>query len=69
MFESIGQYGPVYRGPSYHEASVPWLERAVKRTSELRSKHEASWREYGFMLMSDGWTDIAHRHLIKFLVN
>jgi hypothetical protein len=31
--------------------------------------HEASWREYGCMLMSDGWTDIAHRHLINFLVN
>jgi hypothetical protein len=69
MLESIGQYGPGYRGPSYHEARVPWLERAVKRTSELRSKHEASWREYGCTLMSDGWTDTAHRHLINFLVN
>jgi hypothetical protein len=36
MLESIGQYGPRYRGPSYHEARVPWLDRAVKRTSELR---------------------------------
>jgi hypothetical protein len=40
MMESIGQYGPGYRGPSYYEARVPWLERAVKRTSTLRAKHE-----------------------------
>ena len=40
--------------PGYHEARVPWLERAVKRTSELRTKHEEAWKEYGCTLMSDG---------------
>jgi hypothetical protein len=33
MLESIGQYGPGYRGPSYHETRVPWPKRTVKRTS------------------------------------
>jgi hypothetical protein len=66
MLESIGQYGPGYRGPSYHEARVPWLERAAKRTLELRSKHEEAWKEYGCTLMSDGWTDTKHHHLINF---
>lgn len=69
MMESIGQYGPGYRGPSYYEARVPWLERAVKRTSTLRAKHEEAWKEYGCSIMSDGWTDIRQRHLINFLAN
>jgi hypothetical protein len=69
LLESIGQYGPGYRGPSYHDARVPWLDRAVNRTSELRMKHEEAWQEYGCSLMSDGWTDSRHRHLINFLAN
>jgi hypothetical protein len=67
MLESMGQYGPGYRGPSYHDARVPWLERVVNRTSDLRMKHEEAWKEYGCSLMSDGWTDTRHRHLIIFL--
>ena len=69
MMESIGQYGPRYRGSSYYEARVPWLERAVKRTSTLRAKHEEAWKEYGCSIMLDGWTDIRQRHLINFLAN
>jgi hypothetical protein len=69
MLESIEQYGPGYRGPSYHDARVPWLERAVKSTSELRSKHEEALKEYGYTIMSDGWTDTKQRHLINFLAN
>jgi hypothetical protein len=69
MLESIGQYGPGYRGPSYHDARVPWLERAVNRTSDLRTKHEEAWKEYGCSLMSDGWTDTRQCHLINFLAN
>jgi hypothetical protein len=69
MLESIGQYRPGYHAPSYHEARVPWLERVVKRTSELRSKHEESWKEYDCTLMSDGWTDTKQHHLINFLAN
>jgi hypothetical protein len=69
MLESIGQYGPGYRSPSYHEIRVPLLDRAVTRTTELRKKHEEAWKEYGCTLMSDGWTDTSHRHLINFLAN
>jgi hypothetical protein len=69
MLESIGQYGPGYRGPSYHDTRVTWLERAVNMTLELRAKHEAAWKEYSCSLMSDVWTDTRHRHLINFLVN
>jgi len=69
LIESIGQYGPGYRSPSYHDIRVPLLEKAVNRTSELRKKHEEAWKEYGCTIMSDGWTDTSHRHLINFLAN
>ncbi|GJN11792.1 hypothetical protein PR202_ga30030 [Eleusine coracana subsp. coracana] len=68
LLESIGQYGPGYRSP-YHEMRNPLLERAVEKTNELRKKHEEAWKEYGCTLMSDGWTDQRHRHLINFLAN
>jgi len=32
-------------------------------------KHEEAWKEYGCTLMSDGWTDTSHRHIINFLAN
>ena len=69
MLESIGQYGPGYRSPSYHEIRNPLLDRAVNKTEELRKKHEDAWKEYGCTIMSDGWTDTSHRHLINFLAN
>jgi hypothetical protein len=69
MLESIGQYGPGYRSPSYHEIRNPLLDRAVKKTDEVRKKHEEAWKEYGCTIMSDGWTDTSHRHLINFLAN
>jgi len=69
LLESIGQYGPGYRSPSYHEMRCPLLDRAVDRTAILRKKHEEAWKEYGCSLMSDGWTDTRQRHLINFLAN
>jgi hypothetical protein len=69
MLESIGQYGPGYHSPSMDEIREPLLERAVNKKTELRKKHEEAWKEYGCTLMSDGWTDTSHRHLINFLAN
>ncbi|GJN12741.1 hypothetical protein PR202_ga31047 [Eleusine coracana subsp. coracana] len=69
MVESIVQYGPGYHAPSYHALRVPLLEKAVKKTLTLREQHEAAWKEYGCTLMSDGWTDTRHRHIINFLAN
>ncbi|CAH9136807.1 unnamed protein product [Cuscuta epithymum] len=69
MVESIGQFGPGLKPPSYHELRVPLLEKAKKKTEKLREKHELAWKEYGCTLMSDGWSDRRNRHLINFLVN
>ncbi|CAD6244751.1 unnamed protein product [Miscanthus lutarioriparius] len=57
MCEAIGQYGPGYKPPSFHEVRVPWLGKAVEQTNKLKEKHEAAWKQYGCTLMSDGWTD------------
>ncbi|WOH04149.1 hypothetical protein DCAR_0623557 [Daucus carota subsp. sativus] len=69
MVESIGQFGPGLKPPSYHELRVPLLEKAKKETDKLRERHEKAWRQYGCTLMSDRWSDKRGRHLINFLVN
>ena len=69
MCEAIGQYGPGYKPPSYHEVRVPLLAKTVEQTNKLKEKHEAGWKQYGCTLMLDGWTDRRGRHLINFLVN
>ncbi|CAD6238113.1 unnamed protein product [Miscanthus lutarioriparius] len=48
---------------------TPLLERVVNKTTKLRKKHEEAWKEYGCTIISDGWTDTSHRHLINFLAN
>ena len=40
LLESIGQYGPRYCSPSYHDIRIPLLEKAMNRTAELRKRHE-----------------------------
>ncbi|XP_066347610.1 uncharacterized protein [Miscanthus floridulus] len=46
---------------------VPLLGKAMEQVNKIKEKHEATWKQYGCTLMSDGWTD--SRHLINFLVN
>ncbi|XP_074374697.1 uncharacterized protein LOC141715114 [Apium graveolens] len=69
MVESIGQYGPGLKPPTYHELRVPLLKKAKDETEKLKEKHEKAWKRYGCTLMSDGWTDRRGRSLINFLVN
>jgi len=69
MCETIGQYGPGYKTPSYHEVRVSLLAKTVEQTNKLKEKHEAGWKQYGCTLMLDGWTDRRGRHLFNFLVN
>jgi hypothetical protein len=69
MLEAVGQYGPGYVKPSYHDVRVPLLEKAKKSVDEIKKTHELAWTEFGCTLMSDGWTDRRGRHLINFLVN
>ncbi|KAL6512937.1 hypothetical protein OROHE_019727 [Orobanche hederae] len=69
MVESIGQYGPSLKPPTYHELRVPLLKKAKEETEKLKEKHEKAWKRYVCTLMSDGWTDRRGRSLINFLAN
>ena len=53
----------------YLQVREPLLEKAKIKNDNFKGKHEVAWKEYGFSLMSDGWTDMTGRHLINFLVN
>lgn len=69
MIESIGQFGPRLKPPSYHELRVPCLKKELEATNELMSNHMAEWAKVGCTVMADGWTDRRNRTLINFLVN
>jgi hypothetical protein len=69
MLEAVGQYGPGYVKPSYHDVRVSLLEKAKKSVDEIKKTHELAWTEFDCTLMSDGWTNRRGRHLINFLVN
>ncbi|XP_050947036.1 uncharacterized protein LOC127151431 [Cucumis melo] len=69
MIESIGQFGPGLKPPTYHELRVPCLKKKLEATNELMSSHKAEWAKVGCTVMADGWTDRRNRTLINFLVN
>ncbi|TYK03327.1 hypothetical protein E5676_scaffold6571G00020 [Cucumis melo var. makuwa] len=69
MIESIGQFGPGLKPPTYHELRVPCLKKELEATNELMSSHKAEWAKVGCTVMADGWTDRRNRTLINFLVN
>ncbi|KAA0053508.1 uncharacterized protein E6C27_scaffold190G00650 [Cucumis melo var. makuwa] len=69
LIESIGQFGPGLKPPTYHELRVPCLKKELEATNELMSSHKAEWAKVGCTIMPDGWTDRRNRTLINFLVN
>ncbi|XP_074344616.1 uncharacterized protein LOC141683761 [Apium graveolens] len=69
MIESIGQYGPGLKPPTYHDLRVPLLKKAKEEIEKLKEKHEKAWKMYGCTLMSDGWTNRRGMSLINFLAN
>ncbi|GFY97541.1 hAT dimerization domain-containing protein [Actinidia rufa] len=69
MIESIGQYGPGMKPPSYHETRVTYLKKELAHTNDLMKDHRENWVKYGCSIMADGWTDGKGRTLINFLVN
>ncbi|XP_042067400.1 uncharacterized protein LOC121810716 [Salvia splendens] len=68
--ESVGQYGPGMKPPSYHELRVPLLKKEVESVSALVKEHRDDWATYGCSIISDGWRDsVSHKEIINFLVN
>ena len=69
MIETIGQYGPGLKPPTYHQVRVPLLNKEVEHVENLMKEYEKDQNEFGCTLMCDGWTDKRGRTLINFLVN
>ncbi|XP_059632352.1 uncharacterized protein LOC132274986 [Cornus florida] len=69
VVETIGQYGPGIKPPSYHEVRVPLLRKELDNTNALMNDHREEWSKFGSSLMADGWTDKRGRTLFNFLVN
>ncbi|XP_042019102.1 uncharacterized protein LOC121766940 [Salvia splendens] len=68
--ESVGQYGPGVKPPSYHELRVPLLKKEVESVNALVKEHRDDWATYGCSIISDGWRDsVSHKEIINFLVN
>ncbi|KAA0032269.1 uncharacterized protein E5676_scaffold1327G00190 [Cucumis melo var. makuwa] len=43
MIESIGQFGPGLKPPTYHELRVSCLKKELETTNELMRSHKAEW--------------------------
>ena len=69
VIEAIGKYSPNMKPPTYHELSIPILNKEVAYTNELLSDHKESWGKHGSSIMSDGWTSRTNQSLINILVN
>ncbi|KAL4561520.1 hypothetical protein LXL04_033687 [Taraxacum kok-saghyz] len=68
MVDKIADIGYGYKAPNYHALRVNLLTDAKKSVSLLIDSYRSQWIECGCTIMSDGWRDIRHRHLINFLV-
>ncbi|KAH1087150.1 hypothetical protein GLYMA_07G163900v4 [Glycine max] len=69
MVAAIGQYGPHFPIPSYHDIKVPLLKKEVEYTENLMKGHREKWVKYGCTIMSDAWTDRKQRCIINFFIN
>ncbi|XP_057504011.1 uncharacterized protein LOC130787631 [Actinidia eriantha] len=68
MIESIGQYGPDMKPPSYHETRATYRKKELAHTNDLMKDHRDNWVKYGCFIMADGWIDGKGKTLINFLV-
>ncbi|KAL5187367.1 Serine hydroxymethyltransferase 7 [Glycine soja] len=69
MVAAIGQYGPHFPIPSYHDIRVPLLKKEVEYTKNLMKGHREQWVKYDCTIMSDAWTDRKQRCIINFFIN
>ncbi|KAI3995730.1 hypothetical protein MKX01_007209 [Papaver californicum] len=69
MLVAVGQFGPDFKGPTYHELRVSFLKKKVLAIGEWIDEFKVHWKNYGCSIMCDWWTDGRIRTLINFLVN
>ena len=66
--EEVGSFGIGLKQPSPYEISTRVLKAEVEDIDKIKATHMTTWKQYGFTVMSDGWTERKSRSLINFLV-
>ncbi|WKA11308.1 hypothetical protein VitviT2T_028819 [Vitis vinifera] len=69
MIDVVANFGLEFKPPSMHELRTWILKEEVNDLSIIMEDHKKAWKQYGCLIMSDGWTDGKSRCLINFLVN
>jgi hypothetical protein len=69
MLEAIGDFGRNLDGPSSHEMSNPFLQKAKKKVMNSFKNHEEQWALTGCSLMTDAWTDKRSRGVMNLVVH
>lgn len=69
MIRSLGNYGRGVETPGMHELRMELLNDELKATKATVDEVKKTWAKTGVTIMADGWSDMRHRSLIRFLVN
>ncbi|XP_073017843.1 uncharacterized protein [Primulina eburnea] len=69
IIESIRQYVPRIKQPSYHEVGEPILKEEINNIKLILRQNEEKMAKNGCILMDDGWRNRKGISFINFLVN
>lgn len=53
----IGNFGFSFKQPCLYEIRTCLLKTEVEDVDKINQKHIVTWKKYGCMVMSDGWSD------------
>ena len=54
-----------YKGPSFHDVRVTNLKKELTLTKDSMKYHFTEWKQNGYSIMSDEWTDKKERSLVN----
>eukprot|EP01018_Ginkgo_biloba_P025883 Gb_25508 [translate_table: standard] len=68
MIQQAVDFGKVYKPPSCEALRTTILQRSKERLTNKLESIKETWKHIGCTIISDGWSDMKHRPLIKVLV-
>ncbi len=68
VIDAIASIGPGFKGLAYYELRGPLLGNNVREVNNFMLDIKRDWKEYGFSVMSDGWTNQKQQPIMNFLV-
>ncbi|KAF1892637.1 hypothetical protein Lal_00031908 [Lupinus albus] len=68
MFELFARHDIGFKPPSYYEIRVKYLKQQVDSTKLAMEEHKSFWKEVGFTIMMDGWSDKRMSTILNILV-